>query len=108
MYQHHLARTSKQRTTKTASRPVAITDTAVVAFAAVDFSLDNRFSTETAANYLGIRGETLARWRSERRILGDEQPNFYRIGKKIFYLKNDLDAFLLKRGEASLATSRAS
>lgn len=72
----------------------------------VDFALVNRFSTQDAAAYLGIRGETLARWRSERRTLGVEQPNFYRIGKKIFYLKNDLDAFLLERGEASLACSR--
>jgi hypothetical protein len=68
--------------------------------------LENRFSTQTAAYYLGIRSETLARWRSERRLLGVEQPNFYRIGKKITYLKHDLDAFLLKRGEASLAISR--
>jgi hypothetical protein len=74
--------------------------------APVNFALENRFSTQTAAHYLGIRAETLARWRSERRTLGVEQPNFYRIGKKITYLKNDLDAFLLKRGEASLATSR--
>lgn len=73
----------------------------------VDFALVNRFSTQDAAAYLGIRGETLARWRSERRVLGAEQPNFYRIGKKIFYLKDDLDAFLLRRGEASLACSRA-
>lgn len=73
----------------------------------VDFALVNRFSTQDAAEYLGIRGETLARWRSERRSLGIEQPNFYRIGKKIFYLKDDLDAFLLKRGEASLACTRA-
>lgn len=75
--------------------------------APVDFALVNRLSTQDAAEYLGIRGETLARWRSERRSLGVEQPNFYRIGKKIFYLKDDLDAFLRERGEASLAYTRA-
>lgn len=72
-----------------------------------DFALANRFPTQAAANYLGIRAETLARWRSERRALGIEQPHFYRIGKKVVYLKSDLDAFLLKRGEASLAILKA-
>lgn len=68
-----------------------------------DFALENRLQTQAAADYLGIRSETLARWRSERRALGVEQPHFYRIGKKVFYLKSDLNAFLMKRGEVSLA-----
>ncbi|QTR54621.1 helix-turn-helix domain-containing protein [Thiothrix unzii] len=72
----------------------------------VNFALENRLSTRTAASYLGIRSETLARWRAEERLLGFEQPNFYRIGKKIVYLKNDLDEFLLTRGEASLSNAR--
>jgi hypothetical protein len=72
----------------------------------VNFSPENRLTTETAADYLGIRGETLARWRSERRELESQQPNFYRVGKKIFYLKCDLDRFLLSRGESALAISR--
>ncbi|MDD5394747.1 MAG: hypothetical protein PHE17_17155 [Thiothrix sp.] len=73
-----------------------------------DFAMENRLQTQAAAGYLGIRSETLARWRSERRALGIEQPHFYRIGKRVVYLKSDLNAFLLKRGEASLAVLRAS
>lgn len=95
----HIHRTAKVA----ANHAVNIRDDATP----VDFALVNRLSTQDAAEYLGIRGETLARWRSERRLLGIEQPNFYRIGKKIFYLKDDLDAFLRERGEASLACTRA-
>jgi hypothetical protein len=91
-----LAMKPKQRTTKVENQPSSASES----LTPVDFALENRFSTQTAAYYLGIRSETLARWRSERRLLGVEQPNFYRIGKKITYLKHDLDAFLLKRGRS--------
>jgi hypothetical protein len=74
---------------------------------AADFALENRLQTQAAAGYLGIRSETLARWRSERRTLGIGQPHFYRIGKRVIYLKSDLNAFLLNRGEASLAALTA-
>lgn len=95
----------KLRTSKTRTRSVA--EIPVESSAPINFSPENRLTTETAANYLGIRAETLARWRSEQRTLGSEQPNFYRAGKKIFYLKRDLDQFLLNRGESALAMSRA-
>jgi hypothetical protein len=93
----------KQRTTKATNQTAGVCESLMP----VDFALENRFSTQDAACYLGIRAETLARWRSERRLLELEQPNFYRIGKKITYLKHDLDAFLLKRGEASLKVLRS-
>jgi len=75
--------------------------------APANFSPENRLATKAAADYLGIRPETLARWRSERRPLGSGQPDFYRAGRKIFYLKRDLDLFLRNRSEAIRAAERA-
>lgn len=95
----------KLRTSKTVKRSVM--DIPAESSTPINFAPENRLTTETAANYLGIRAETLARWRSEQRLLGSEQPNFYRAGKKIFYLKRDLDQFLMNRGESALAMSRA-
>lgn len=98
-----LAIKSKQRHAKTVTQALNVSE---IPPSSVDFSMENRLSTQEAAHYLGIRAETLARWRSERRLLEIEQPNFYRIGKKITYLRHDLNTFLLRRGEASLAILR--
>jgi excisionase family DNA binding protein len=53
----------------------------------------NRLTNKQAAEYLGITAGTLHVWRCERRY----PIPFLRIGSKIRYRLEDLDAFLLSR-----------
>ena len=48
-----------------------------------------RFNHKDAANYLGIANQTLYNWRTQRR-----GPDYVLIGRKIMYLKSDLDEFI--------------
>ena len=48
-------------------------------------TLDHR----EAAGYLGIADQTLYNWRSQER-----GPDYIRLGRKIAYLRSDLDKFL--------------
>jgi hypothetical protein len=49
-------------------------------------------SRENSARYLGLKEKTLAMW-----ALQGKGPRFVRVGSRVFYFKNDLDAFI--RGE---------
>jgi predicted DNA-binding transcriptional regulator AlpA len=55
-------------------------------------------TAEAAAHYLGVTTSTLAKYR-----LTGEGPKFARIGKRIAYLKEDLDAWMLSRRVTSTA-----
>ena len=48
-----------------------------------------RFDHKSAANYLGIAGQTLYNWRNQRR-----GPDYVLMGRKIMYLKSALDKFI--------------
>lgn len=50
---------------------------------------DGRMTRRNAARYLGCAEKTLAMW------LGDGKgPRAYRVGGRIFYFQEDLDAFV--------------
>ena len=51
---------------------------------------NTRFNTTQAAEILGLRPATLAIWRST----GRSQLKYKKIGRLIYYFKNDLDEFL--------------
>lgn len=55
---------------------------------------DGRMTAEDAAAYLGRRTATLANWR-----LRGYGPRSMKVGGRIFYYREDLDAFI--RGEAA-------
>lgn len=50
---------------------------------------DGRLSRKDAAAYLGFTPKTLA-----MRALRGEDPNFVKVGGRVFYYKNDLDRFI--------------
>ena len=49
-----------------------------------------KFNTEQAAEYLGLSKNTLSVWRSTGRY----NLIYRKIGRKIYYLKEDLDNFI--------------
>lgn len=55
---------------------------------------DGRMTREDAAKYLGYEPKTLAIWSSE-----GKGPRGRKVGGRVFYFKDDLDAFI--RGGAS-------
>jgi hypothetical protein len=55
-------------------------------------------AAEAAAHYLGVTTSTLAKYR-----LTGEGPKFARIGRRIVYFKEDLDAWMLGRRVTSTA-----
>ena len=50
---------------------------------------DGRMNRTEAARYLGLSPKTLAMWVSQ-----SKGPKFHRVGGRVFYFKNDLDAFI--------------
>ena len=54
---------------------------------------DGRLSREDAATYLGLKPKTLSMWQ-----LAGKGPKAAKVGGRVFYFKDDLDAFV--RGEA--------
>ena len=54
---------------------------------------DPRFTRKQAAAYLGVARQTLARWASTGRYA----LPYYKAGKKVIYLRSDLDNFLAQR-----------
>ena len=56
---------------------------------------DGRLTRRDAAAYLGMAEKTLAQWSSEGR-----GPQMCRVGGRVFYFKDALDAFI--RGETLL------
>lgn len=55
---------------------------------------DGRMSRDDAAKYLGLKVKTLAMW-----SLAGKGPRAVKVGGRVFYYRNDLDAFI--RGEAA-------
>ncbi len=55
---------------------------------------DGRMSREDAATYLGLKPKTLAMWQ-----LQGKGPHATRVGGRVFYFKQALDAFV--RGDAA-------
>ncbi|QDF75936.1 MULTISPECIES: helix-turn-helix domain-containing protein [Shewanella] len=61
--------------------------------------LNDRLSNKEAANYLGVKPETMDVWRSTSRY----SIPFCKIGRKVFYRKSDLDAFIESRTQTKTA-----
>ena len=51
---------------------------------------NKRLSQTQAAEYLGLKESTLAAWRCTHK----QKIPYVKIGRKIAYLKSDLDAFI--------------
>ena len=66
----------------------------------VDLLPDGRLSAANAATYLGLSPKTLATWRVQGR-----GPAFVKRGR-IFYYKEDLDAWIRKGRVSSTAQAR--
>lgn len=59
----------------------------------------DRLSNKEAANYLGIKSETLDVWRSAGRYA----LPFIKVGRRVFYRKSTLDAFIASRTQTQTA-----
>lgn len=62
------------------------------------FPPDSRLTTAETANYLGVRADTVAYWR-----MRGNGPPFLRIGGRINYRIDDLDAWIAANSERSSA-----
>lgn len=62
------------------------------------FKEDRLFNAE-AADYLGVKPETLNCWRS----LGRYSIPFVKIGRRVCYRQSDLDAFIASRTHTQTA-----
>jgi len=58
---------------------------------------------EQAAEYIGVSPSTLADWAHT----GRRELPYYQLGRKVFYMKSDLDEFIesLRQTKASAAAS---
>ena len=54
--------------------------------------MKQKFNTQEAAAYLGVRPNTLEVWRSK-----NKGPRYYKLGSRVIYDRDDLDAFLASR-----------
>jgi excisionase family DNA binding protein len=54
---------------------------------------DGRMSRQDAAKYLGLKDKTLSMW-----ALSGKGPRSVKVGGRVFYYRDDLDAFI--RGDA--------
>ncbi|MCG9697185.1 helix-turn-helix domain-containing protein [Shewanella sp. Isolate11] len=61
--------------------------------------LHDRLSNQDAANYLGVKPETLDVWRSAGRYA----IPFVKVGRRVFYRQSDLDAFIASRTQTQTA-----
>lgn len=60
-----------------------------------------KFNNEEAAEYLGLKPGTLHVWRCTKH---SPAPAYIKMGRKVYYLKRDLDAYIeSQRVCASLA-----
>lgn len=57
---------------------------------AAELDANPRFTRKEAAAYLGLAEKTLANWASTNRY----ELKYHRCGKKVIYLKADLDAWM--------------
>lgn len=53
--------------------------------------------TDELAEYIHASADTLRYWRH----LGDKGPKYFRIGRKVFYRQEDVDAWLAEQYENS-------
>lgn len=53
--------------------------------------MNERMNSAEAAEYLRLKENTLAVWRSTKH---HPQPAYIKIGSKVVYLKRDLDAYI--------------
>ena len=54
-------------------------------------NFESKLDTTGAADYIGLAPATLETWRANGK---SGQPPFYKVGRKVFYLQHDLDAWL--------------
>jgi len=54
--------------------------------------MKQKFNTQEAAAYLGVRPNTLEVWRSK-----NKGPRYYKLGTRVIYDRDDLEAFLASR-----------
>lgn len=59
--------------------------------------MNDKLTSEQAAQYLGLKASTLAVWRSNGRY----QIPFIKIGSKVLYLQRDLDHWIASRRQLS-------
>ena len=71
-----------------------VNDRVVVEVARVRILPDGRLTREDAAMYLGLKPETLSMW-----SVDGKGPQHVRVGGRVFYFKEVLDAFV--RGETA-------
>jgi len=57
----------------------------------------NRMTSAESAKYLGISPHTLNIWRSKKSF----EIAYFKVGRRVYYDKSDLDLFLLSRRNAS-------
>jgi len=57
---------------------------------ATSVNFQDKLTTVKAAEYLGLKPATLNAWRSRK----NNQIPYYRIGNKIYYLREDLDHYI--------------
>jgi hypothetical protein len=57
---------------------------------------DQSFNNPQAAAYLGVAPITLAKWR-----VSGQSPAFYKLNRKVIYLRSDLDAWRAARRRTS-------
>ena len=50
---------------------------------------DGRMDRTSAARYLGVKPQTLAKWGMQ-----EKGPRFVRVGGRVFYFLHDLDAYI--------------
>jgi len=55
--------------------------------------MDRKLRTPAAAEFLGVKPNTLEIWRHQRR-----GPKFYKVGRCVVYDRNDLEAFVQAHG----------
>ncbi|WP_129932340.1 MULTISPECIES: helix-turn-helix domain-containing protein [unclassified Pseudomonas] len=53
--------------------------------------MNEKFNTEQAAEYLGLKPGTLNIWRCTK---ASPAPAYIKMGTKVYYLKKDLDAYI--------------
>lgn len=56
----------------------------------IDTKSDKRLTRSEAAKHLGVNTQTLANWAHTGRV----KIPFHKVGRKVIYIKSDLDAYL--------------
>lgn len=56
--------------------------------------MNEKYVSEDASLYIGLKAGTLGIWRCTKR---KPQPAYFRIGNRIWYTKKDLDDFMMSQ-----------